>query len=129
MNERFAFDTAVPLVVQDQLHKHLPNLGWVLPTWAQRVTFFWTQADDGEVASIEVSYEYRFAAVYLTSKWLARSLEQQREDLLHELLHISSARWPIMPATPSGCCLMSRRSFRSTPKTNCASDMNWSRRS
>ncbi|MFN7948371.1 MAG: hypothetical protein U0Z53_23670 [Blastocatellia bacterium] len=89
MDARFVFADDLPLAVQGELHKHLPALGWALPAWVQRVTLYWSLADDGETASIEVSYEYRWAAVYLTSKWLQRGCEEQREDLLHELLHIS----------------------------------------
>ena len=55
VDARFVFADDLPLVVQGELYKHLPALSWALPAWIQRVTLFWSLADDGEVASIEVS--------------------------------------------------------------------------
>jgi hypothetical protein len=90
MDERFHFDKALPDVVKAELERFLPELGVFVPSWCQRVTFYWWQRDDdGEDMSISVNYEYRFASLYVTPLWLGGDDRAKRENIIHELVHVS----------------------------------------
>jgi hypothetical protein len=90
MDERFYFDKSLPDAVRAEVERFLPELAVFVPAWCQRVTVIWSQRDDdGENMSISVNYEYRFATLYVTPLWLAGDDRVKREDIIHEMVHIS----------------------------------------
>lgn len=91
MDARFNFDHSLPDLIRDELRRFTADPRLIVPNWCQRVTFFWSQPEDGETLSTKVSYEYRWAAIYITPIWLEHPEERKREDLIHELVHAFNA--------------------------------------
>lgn len=89
LSDRFQIDAEVPKEVAAALNEYLPALEWLIPSWCQLVKFFWVKDTNGESLSANISYEYRWASIFVTGNWLNQNPLQRREDLIHELLHIS----------------------------------------
>jgi hypothetical protein len=86
----FLFKASIPAEVRETVHAAFLECSWLVPGWCQRVYVSWDGNGHSEAAlSINVDYECRWAWVDVYPAWLNSGPQIRRENVIHELLHIS----------------------------------------
>jgi hypothetical protein len=75
------------------LKRVLLPMEWLIPPWCDHVNvWFASNARPGERATVEPDYSYRWATIWVNPSWLNGSEQERREDLIHELIHVTLKR-------------------------------------
>jgi hypothetical protein len=88
---KVTFD-AVPEIARAVIEPLLLRYHVLLPAWVQNVFVRWdeTGKGDGTLISCAASYDYRSFKIVFDPTFLVRHPDEQRADVIHELVHASS---------------------------------------
>lgn len=69
----------------------LDKEAWLIPGWCQDIFIHWNceAPESGVNASVDAYYDYRWVRLDLYPGWLNGDGNLRREDIIHELIHIS----------------------------------------
>jgi hypothetical protein len=82
------FDKNFPEIARERSETILNEFSWLLPAWLQRLNVSYVGDDKESSAYITVEKDYRFACLRICGHWLSEDAKLQREQLVHELIHI-----------------------------------------
>lgn len=81
----------LPRAQIQQLHDAIAGLEYFVPAWCNHVNVKVTEEVTSDLACIDVDPNYQWATIEVYSGFFAISIREQRETMLHELVHITLA--------------------------------------
>lgn len=85
---KIIFNNDFPEIIKPQVGSILNDFDWLLPAWLQTL-YVGYHADEQEASAyISVNKDYRFANLKVCGHWVNESAELQKEQILHELIHL-----------------------------------------
>ncbi len=80
-----------PVLLRETVSVAINDFSWLFPVWLQRLYVGFHPDEEDASAYMTIEKDYRFANLKVCGHWVSESSELQKEQILHEILHLYNA--------------------------------------